>query len=90
MKARIQVLHVETKKGVGKKSGQPYEMDVCQCVVHGETLQVGELVLPKDHPKVTPGMYEGSFGVSVDMNKRIGGVLISLTPITATAATKAA
>ena len=41
---------------------------------------VGEMVLPKDHPVITPGMYDAEFGVSVGMDKRITGQLVQLTP----------
>jgi hypothetical protein len=88
MKTRIQVLAVETKQGVSRKGGQPYKMDVCKCVVFKEGAQpdVGELVLPKDHPPVTPGMYDGEFGVSVGFDKRISGQLVRLIPVAAAAA----
>lgn len=86
MKARIQVLSVEHKSGRAK-SGNDYSMYVCQCVVHEidgdgvERIQIGELVLPKNHPVVTPGMYDGEFGISVGQDKRIGGRLIQLLPV---------
>lgn len=86
MKARVQVLSSEHKAG-RSKTGADYALDICQCVVHevvegGEIkLQVGELVLPKDHPQVKPGMYDATFGISVDQNKRIGGRLLSLHPV---------
>lgn len=87
MKARIQVLSVEHKQGRAK-SGNDYSMHVCQCVVHevdqetgAEKIQIGELVLPKNHPVVTPGMYDGEFGISVGQDKRIGGRLIQLFPV---------
>jgi len=85
MNARIQVLAVEHKAGVSKTSHQPYQMDVCKCVVHlsDGRVDVGELVLPKDHPKVEPGMYEGHFGIQVGYDKKISGQLIKLSPLPA-------
>lgn len=88
MKTRIQVLSVENKAGRGK-SGNDYNMDIAQCVVFNidadgvEKIIVGELVLPKNHPKVSPGMFEGEFGISVGQDKRIGGRLVSLFPVPA-------
>jgi hypothetical protein len=77
----ITVVAVEEKKGVSKKSGQPYAMTVCQCVVKsGAMVNVGELVLPKDHPPVTPGEYDATFTVQVGFDKRISGVVERLTP----------
>lgn len=82
MHAKIQVLSMREMSGIGKKSGSPYKMTVCQCVVHGDVPLVGELVLPKDHPVITPGMYNAEFGVAIGQDKRIGGQLVMLTPET--------
>ena len=88
MKTRIQVLSVERKSG-RSKTGTDYQLDICQCVIHGidedgvEKLQVGELVLPKNHPVVVAGMYDAEFGVSVGQDKRIGGRLVQLFPVKA-------
>lgn len=84
MKARIQVLSLSDMSGIGKKSGQPYKMTICQCVVQGEKIQVGELVLPKDHPIIQPGLYDAEFGVMVGQDKRITGQLLQLYPVTVT------
>lgn len=88
MKTKIEVLSIENKSGRSKSTGNDYSMNVCQCVVHHadtgtgeEKKQVGELVLPKDHPEVKPGMYEADFGVSIGQDKRITGRLLQLTPV---------
>jgi hypothetical protein len=81
MDVAITVVAVEEKKGISKKSGQAYAMTVCQCVVKsGDKVNVGELVLPKDHPPVTPGEYDATFTVQVGFDHRIGGVVEKLTP----------
>src|SRR5512139_2955869 len=88
MKTKIQVLSVENRSG-RSKTGNDYNMNICQCVVHGvdddgvEKIQIGELVLPKNHAQVVPGMYEGEFGIYVGQDKRIGGRLLQLTAIRA-------
>lgn len=89
MKAKIEVLSVEHRQG-RSKTGSDYSLHICQCVVHdvdaatGEVSpKIGELILPKGHPEVKPGLYEGDFGISVGQDKRIGGRLIQLTPISA-------
>lgn len=88
--ARIQVLSTERKQGVGKKSGNAYDMTICQCIIHGEEIKIGELVLPRDHVAIEPGLFDGEFGLAVDQQtKRIGGVLIKLTPVPRAAAPKA-
>lgn len=85
MKQNIQVLSAETKSGIGKKSGAAYSMIICQCVVtDSETgeIKVGELTMPKDAGAPTPGIYEAEFKIGIDyQTKKIGGVLVSLRPI---------
>lgn len=82
MQATIQVLSQNEKSGVGKQSGNPYKMTICQCVVHQDPIVVGELILPKDHPPITtPGYFTADFGIVVGQDKRIGGQLVKLTPI---------
>ncbi|NOT99429.1 MAG: hypothetical protein HOO97_10115 [Sideroxydans sp.] len=85
MKTNIQVISTENRKG-RSKTGNDYDMNICQCVVHEETPEglqkkIGELVLPKGHPVVSEGMYEGHFGISIGQDKRISGRLIQLTPL---------
>lgn len=88
MKARIQVLSVEHRSG-RSKTGSDYSLHICQCVVREvdadgvEKIQVGELVLPKGHPEVKAGDYDGEFGIAVGQDKRIGGRLIQLLPVVA-------
>lgn len=96
MKTRIQVISVENKAG-RSKTGNDYNMNICQCIAYdidpttgAERPLIGELVLPKNHPTVLPGMYEGEFGISVGQDKRIGGRLIQLLPVSAAAARPAA
>lgn len=88
-RTKIQVLSVENKQG-RSKTGADYNLNICQCIAYvpdvdtGEEKQmIGELMLPKGHPEVKPGMYEGEFGISVGQDKRIGGRLIQLFPLAA-------
>lgn len=96
MKTQIEVIDVEHRSG-RSKAGTDYSMHVCQCITRamdeasGEIKpRVGELVLPKGHEPVKPGLYEGEFGIAIDAQKRIGGRLIKLTPISKAAAVPAA
>lgn len=91
MQIVLEILSVEKRSGISKKTGvpTPYEMTVAQCVVHGEKIQVGELLLPKDMPEPKPGKYTGDFEIVVDFDKRIGGRLVKLNPV-AVAGAKAA
>ncbi len=81
--SRIQVLAVEHKAGVSKATHQPYSMDVCKCVVTlaDGRVDVGELVLPKDHEKIGPGVYDAHFQIAVGFDKKISGQLSKLAPV---------
>lgn len=83
MKAILEILSVEKRSGISRKSvvPTPFEMIVAQCVVHGEKIQVGELVLPKGMEEPKPGKYSAEFEVAVDFDKRISSRLIKLVPI---------
>lgn len=85
MQARIQVIAVENRKGVSKSSQQAYDMDICKCVVTlaDGRVDIGELVLPKGHAKVVPGVFEAEFQVAVGFDKRISGQLKELRPVSA-------
>ncbi len=87
MKQILQVLSATTKSGIGKKSQTAYSMTICQCVVTdaqtGE-IQVGELTMPKDSEVPLPGYYEAEFKIGVGyQDKKIGGTLVGLTPVSA-------
>lgn len=83
MQKRLQILFAEEKSGKSKKSGNDYKMTVCQCILTGEKPQVGELVLPKDHPLPVPGHYDATFELAVDYDKRIGARVVALHPVVA-------
>ena len=85
MKARIQVLSVNERKG--NKNGKDWKMHVCQCIAYpldpetgAEVIRVGELILPKGHEVIPPGDYDGEFGIVVGCDKQIGGQLVRLIP----------
>lgn len=84
MQAIIQILKVnEVKKGVSKKTGNPYELQDAECVLlndDGTPSQIGVLSIPKDlREKVQAGTYTGSFSLRPDLQtRRIEAVLIGL------------
>lgn len=85
-KHRVRIVSVNTLDFRSKKTGDPGQMKLAQCIVtsetedKGEQIVVGELLLPKHLADVTPGDYLADFELSVDMNKRIGARLLSLIP----------
>lgn len=86
MKTRIDVLSLAKKSG--NKNGKDWSMTVCQCVAHtveaatGAIVpMIGELILPKGHPEIAPGQYDGEFAISIGHDKSIGGRLVQLIPV---------
>jgi len=83
----IQVLKLNDPiKGTSSKTGRPYDIQDCECILFdeaGEVGQVGVLTIPNElRGKVAPGMYTGSFSMRADrQTRRIGSVLVGLTPI---------
>ena len=83
----IQVLKLnEPNKGTSSKTGRPYDIQDCECILFdgdGQVAQVGVLTIPNDlRGKVEPGMYTGSFVMRADrQTRRIGSVLVGLTPV---------
>lgn len=87
MQSLIQIFKVnDVKKGNSKKTGNPYEIQDCECALltaEGQIDQVGVLTLPKElSGKVVPGVFMGSFAMKVDFQTRhIGAVLTGLNPL---------
>ncbi|MDO8291175.1 MAG: hypothetical protein Q7T44_18335 [Parvibaculum sp.] len=80
MKSSIEILSVEEKSGVSKKSGQPYNIRTAHVILDAdEGRQVGVLNLPKDMEKPNPGLYTAEFGIGVDFaSRQVTGRLIAL------------
>ncbi len=76
----VEVLAVNNRSGISKGSGKPFSMEIAQCLVHGNEMLVGELILPKDHPVPQRGFYRAEFEVAVGFDKRIVGSLKALYP----------
>jgi hypothetical protein len=91
MQSVIQVLKVnDTRKGVSRKTGNPYEMQDAECMLltaDGVCESVGVLQIPRElMGKVQPGIFTGSFALRPNMSsRRIEAVLTHLTPVPSTA-----
>jgi hypothetical protein len=81
-KSNLEILSVEEKSGVSKKSGSAYNIRTAHVILDSdEGRQVGVLNLPKDMVKPNPGKYVAEFGIGVDFQSRqVTGRLISLHP----------
>lgn len=89
----IHILKInELRKGVGKASGKPYEMQDCETMIldaSGQVQQVGVLMLPKEmvgDKAPTPGRYFASFTLATDRERRIVSQLVGLQPVEASRA----
>lgn len=82
MSVKVQVVaKPQIIEGKAKATGNDYKMTIVQAIVleDGEDPLVAEIILPRDHPEVSPGLYEAKFGPFVDrQTKRLGGQLIGL------------
>ncbi len=77
----VEVLTVVHKKGAGK-TGKGYEMDVCQCILRdGQELSVGELILPKGHAPVVPGLYAAAFKLVRTFEGKVQAAIESIAPV---------
>lgn len=82
----IQVIKVnDQRSGVSKKTGNPYSMQDCECMLldeAGAPSSVGVLMIPKDlMGKVQPGTYAASFTLGTDQERRIIARVVQLTPV---------
>jgi len=80
---KLQVVGFKRKQGVGQKSGQPFDMGICQVVfTAGDgSVTVGELVLPKGHQDVKEGVYEAQLDLARAADGRVGGRVVALVPV---------
>lgn len=91
----LQVIKVgEVRKGVGKESGKPYEMQEAECLLlndDGSPAEVGVLMVPKDRDgklmPLVPGVYTPAFSLRAakgrEGGRQIGPVLVGLTAVPA-------
>jgi hypothetical protein len=82
----IKVIKVnELRKGISKKTGNPYEMQDAECLLldeAGNASNVGVLMIPKDlMGKVSPGDYACSFTLGTDMERRVIARVTELRPV---------
>lgn len=67
----IEIIAVNKESGIAKRTGNPFEMHKAQCVVRGpdNSVQIGELILPKDLADTTPGTYLAEFELAVSFER---------------------
>ena len=87
MQSVIQIFKLdEVKKGIAKKSGNPYEIHTAQAALideNGQIDTVGVLDIPPAlREKVQPGIYAGTFAMKTNFQTgRIEAALTGLLPM---------
>lgn len=83
----IEIFGFKTVPYKNKKTGEAEKMVIYQALLReGDQPQICELMLPKDHPELSPGKYFGQFTASVDFeSKRLVGRLTKLVPASSVA-----
>ena len=87
MQMSIQVLRVEVRRGVSRKTGQPYQMAEAQCVFYAPHPDTGELqpsvgtmLLPRGQEDVPAGNYDAAFTLRSNREGRVEAVIAKLVP----------
>lgn len=77
----MQVQVVKVTERSGNKNGKAWAMTIASAVVTNDdgSVAVGQIIMPKDHPKVEPGFYTASVGAVESMDGMVFGVQ-KLTP----------
>ena len=86
MQKTIEILEVNPAKTGISKTGKPYSITECECIVAAVdgTRKVGVLTLGQkiDATTIKPGVYLGTFDISVNYkDRRIGAEIVSLVPV---------
>jgi hypothetical protein len=76
----IEILAVNKSSGIAKKTGNPWEMWKAQCVVKGpdQSIQIGELNLPKSLVDTAPGKYLAEFELGVSFERMVVPMITKL------------
>lgn len=77
MRKTVTILDVEVR--IAKKSGKPYR--VAQCIVHGEKIKVGEMMIFNPDIKCEAGEFHADFEIDVNFERQVSASLIGLTPL---------
>ncbi len=84
----IQVLRVEVRKGISRKTGNPYAMAEAQCVFNAPNPEtgvlepsVGTLLLPRGQEDARPGLYEATFTLRSNREGRVEAVIARLQSV---------
>jgi hypothetical protein len=77
MQKKLTILEVENRKS--KKTGNEYR--VAQCIVQGENIRVGELMIFNKDIAVSKGDFNAHFEINVNFDKQVGAELVALVPV---------
>jgi hypothetical protein len=77
MQKKLTILEVEDR--ISKKTGTKFR--VAQCIVHGDTIRVGELMIFGQDIAVSKGDFNAHFELDVNFDKQVGAKLVALVPV---------
>lgn len=77
MRKTVTILDVETR--TAKKSGKPYR--VAQCIVHGDKIKVGEMMIFGADIVCEKGEFFADFEVDVNFDRQVSANLVRLMPV---------
>lgn len=85
MQKTIEILEVNPAKTGMSKAGKPYSITECECIVSATdgTRKVGVLTLGQkiDAATIKPGLYLGTFDISISYkDRKIGAEIVALVP----------
>jgi hypothetical protein len=83
LSAVLEILYVEQVPYKGKNGNPDGVMTKAACAVVEEDgrVQVGDLMIPRNMAPPVKGLtYDAEFKIGVSMDKKIGGLLVSLVP----------
>lgn len=87
MQLQIQILRVDVRRGVSRKSGNPYVLSEAQCVYHAPNPEtgviepsVGQMLLPRGQEQVQAGTYDATFTLRTNREGRVEAVIAKLVP----------
>ena len=78
MRKTLSILDVEER--TAKKSGNKYR--VAQCIVQGDKVKVGELMIFNADIKCEKGDFFADFDIGTNYDRQVVAELVALTPVT--------
>ena len=90
-KNKLELLSIYQQKGISKKTGNPYEINKGQFVIHTPNgVRIGAMSMRNELLNTKPGSYLAEFELNIDFDNNIVPIICGLHPIDAKTLTPAA